>query len=1151
MNCGLLRKAGQTGIPMILWPSSGVTNAIRIAQSHSHVGSLQLLASVWNCSNGRALGSRSSNWRSEKGGDRGGVNEGFGSKDGSDDHNGQSGGDDMGGWWSTLGEFTKQMDKGAKIDDRAKRPASQWNRVIEARSRRKSRFVSHARKPPSMANSMVVEPFESSLTNVGKSGITKPSARSDQTGGLDNVAAISALARFPQPKQLLNNVLQTATGNPASKYIQYRLNLHQPFTCRLKLSWPSPKKFVAQSSRKEHAKRQVTALACMWLQEQGLVSSQGQPLPQVTYYQEEVKKSQERNALPTPVSLPPTLASQLQDYLVQNEYSEEEQQDLMDEEDFDLEGFRKQDVFTGKDYTPLDAELESSMNLKLNRLWSPGMRPPVSKLPINKYKDEILMALDHHRVVIISGDTGCGKTTRIPQFILERAALAGRGVDCNVVVTQPRRLSAIAVCQRVQHELGSALRYNIGYQVRLDSLPPKPGGALLFCTVGVLLRKLQGNPTLCGVSHVIVDEVHERSIDTDFLLALLRPALHANLGLHVILASAALDTTRLSNYFGGAPVVKVPGKVFPIKTYYLPEVCRMMGHKELPETDDPSPNLDFISDVVIAVDRNGEPGGILCFLPGWQEICGVKERLQQAQHGHLLVLPVHSSLPKIDQQAIFQKPPQNVRKVVLATTIAETAITIDDIVHVIDTGCRKQHNYDPRCQVSSLDTEWVSRANVIQRRGRAGRCRPGFAYHLFSQNRLEALAEFEIPEILRTPLENLVLQAKVHVPHMRAGEFLSQALDRPSRRAVQEAVTNLQDLELFNDNENLTALGRHVSHVAAGPHLAKAVVLAASLHCLQPLLAIVACLTNDPFRSVPSERANLNQVKRNLVRDSRSDHLAYVLGMEAWERAELGFERFSRFNRIQQQHDVAQGLLLHPPAVRFVKGLMQQFAQNLKEAGLVGNTKSCLSPHAEYNKMSQEHELVLGVLTAGLYPNLIQIRRGALTSNKKFRPNDLSFRTRSGHVILHSSSINRNEEVFHSRYLVYHTAVRSNGQVFIRDCSMINPLALLLLTHAPLSLQETQEGVLLELGEGAFVVRLCASPPDTQLLCSLRKAVRRMLVERLNGPVVTPAARARHTALLQLLVAVLNAPQQSFSEGLHSCDTGDKPILVEEGFCSN
>uniref|UniRef100_A0A8C4R9R1 DEAH (Asp-Glu-Ala-His) box helicase 30 n=1 Tax=Eptatretus burgeri TaxID=7764 RepID=A0A8C4R9R1_EPTBU len=910
--------------------------------------------------------------------------------------------------------------------------------------------------------------------------------RSDHTGVPDNVAAISALAKFPQPKQLLHNVLQIATGNPASKYMQYYSNRRPPFTCRLKLFWPSPNDFVAQSPNKEQAKRWVTALACVWLQEQGLVSSHGQPLPQVAYCQEEVKKARARNALPTPVSLPPMLASQLHAYLVQNEPSEEEQKDLMDEEDFELEGFDKKDIFTGEDYTPLDAELERSMNLKLNSLWSSGLRPPVSVLPINKYKKEILMALDRHRVIIISGDTGCGKTTRIPQFILEQAALADRGVTCNVIVTQPRRLSAITVCQRVQHELGPALCGNVGYQVRLDSMPPKSGGALLFCTVGVLLRKLQRNPTLCGVSHVIVDEVHERSIDTDFLLALLRPVLRVNPGLRIILASAALDATRLSNYFGEAPVLHVPGKVFPIQTYYLPEVCRMMG-----------------------------PPGVA----------------------------VHSSLPKIDQQAIFQKPPQHMRKVVLATTIAETSITINDIVHVIDTGCRKQQNYDRRCQVSSLDTEWVSRVNVIQRRGRAGRCCPGFAYHLFSQNRLKALDEFETPEILRTPLENLVLQTKVHVPHMRALEFLSQALECPPLEAVQDAVTNLQDLELLDDDEKLTALGRRVSHVAAEPHLAKAVVLATSLRCLQPLLAIVACLTHDPFRSVPSERAILNQVKRNLVRGRRSDHLAYVLGIEAWERSALGFGKFSSFNRMQQE------LLLHPPAVRFVKGLMQQFAQNLQEAGLVRNTKSCLRPDAEYNNMSQEHELVLGVLTAGLYPNLIQIKRGTVT-NSKFRPNDLSFHTRRGHVILHSSSINRNEEVFHSRYLVYHTAVRSNGKVFIRDCSMINPLALLLLTHAPLYLRESQEGVLLELGEGGFVVRLLASPPDTQLLCCLRKAVHRMLVERLNGP-VSPTAHARHTALLRLLVAVLNAPQQSFSEGVTSCDTGDKPMLVEEGFCSN
>lgn len=237
------------------------------------------------------------------------------------------------------------------------------------------------------------------------------------------------------------------------------------------------------------------------------------------------------------------------------------------------------DAITGKTYLPLSESEELRLSQNLLALWKRrgNLWPDSPSLPVDSHKEAILSAVEQHPVVVVAGDTGCGKTTRIPQLLLEHYILEGRGAQCNVVVTQPRRISAISVAQRVAQELGPSLRRNVGYQVRLESKPPARGGALLFCTVGILLRKLQGNPRLEGVSHVIVDEVHERDVNTDFLLILLKGIQKQNRQLRLVLMSATGDNQRFSEYFGDCPVVKVPGFMYPVKEYYLEDMMAMLG----------------------------------------------------------------------------------------------------------------------------------------------------------------------------------------------------------------------------------------------------------------------------------------------------------------------------------------------------------------------------------------------------------------------------------------------------------------------------------------------------------------------------------------------------------------------------------------------
>lgn len=233
---------------------------------------------------------------------------------------------------------------------------------------------------------------------------------------------------------------------------------------------------------------------------------------------------------------------------------------------------------------PLSESEEVRLSQSLLELWR--RRGPIwqeaPQLPVDPHRDTILNAIEQHPVVVISGDTGCGKTTRIPQLLLERYVTEGRGARCNVIITQPRRISAVSVAQRVSHELGPSLRRNVGFQVRLESKPPARGGALLFCTVGILLRKLQSNPSLEGVSHVIVDEVHERDVNTDFLLILLKGLQRLNPALRLVLMSATGDNERFSRYFGGCPVIKVPGFMYPVKEHYLEDILAKLGKHQYP-----------------------------------------------------------------------------------------------------------------------------------------------------------------------------------------------------------------------------------------------------------------------------------------------------------------------------------------------------------------------------------------------------------------------------------------------------------------------------------------------------------------------------------------------------------------------------------------
>ncbi|CAI7885728.1 unnamed protein product [Closterium sp. NIES-54] len=484
-----------------------------------------------------------------------------------------------------------------------------------------------------------------------------------------------------------------------------------------------------------------------------------------------------------------------------------------------------------------------------------GMKRKRGELPMAAVREEVVKALREGDVVVVSGETGSGKTTQVPQYIFEEAEASGKAGFCNIVCTQPRRIAAISVAERVAAErceppVGSGCRGGgpagvVGYHVRLDAVKTWDT-RILFCTTGILLRRLVGDPLLSDVTHVVVDEVHERSIQGDFLLVILRDLLARRQhmrrqmphlpALKLVLMSATLDASLFASYFSGCPVIQAQGRTFPVEMKYLEDVYESTGYKlssdspaalrsesnqsrakgskaaagggsktkqkllkagwgddaslqaetvnpdydasrysdysdstrkNLRRVDEGTIDYELLEDVVAHIDSTCGPGAILVFLPGMGEIQYLWDRLAASRQfgapGKVeWLLPLHSSVSAAEQRTAFNSPPSGVRKVVLATNIAETSITIDDVVYVVDVGKQKETQFDARRGMTSLVEAWVAKANVRQRAGRAGRVQAGQYFALFTRHRFETIMRpFQQPEIQRVPLVELCLQIKL------------------------------------------------------------------------------------------------------------------------------------------------------------------------------------------------------------------------------------------------------------------------------------------------------------------------------------------------------------------------------------------------------
>ncbi|KAG0002207.1 ATP-dependent RNA helicase dhx29 [Entomortierella chlamydospora] len=699
------------------------------------------------------------------------------------------------------------------------------------------------------------------------------------------------------------------------------------------------------------------------------------------------------------------------------------------------------------------------------------------ELPIYQFRDQLLQLLENNQVLIVSGETGCGKSTQVPQYLAEHMLETGRGDQCDIVCTQPRRISAISIANRVSEELGdarnSAGKPNtlVGYQIRLESRVA-PTNILKFCTTGILLRRLESDKSLRGVTHLVIDEVHERTLESDFLLIILKKLLPARPDLKVILMSATVDSDRFSQYFNGCPVLEVPGRTFPVHPMFLEDVIDATGYtleedseyairfrkdiqskgsvdiagkgasrqtvhlqweydmeggyvpqeaearvalgdgmlqgpagtnrtdQMLNRIDENKINFDLIQILLEyicfpqdrRIQKNAQPeeestyipeeGAILIFLPGMPEIRKVFDALKAnrrfADETLFSLWPLHSSVSSEGQSQVFDVPPPGVRKIVLATNIAETGITIPDVTIVIDTGKSKQIKFDEKKRVTTLQERFIAKANARQRRGRAGRVQEGVCFHLFSKATFEQfMPEYQMPEIMRMPLEELCLMIKM-CGLGEIAEVLGSALDAPPLKAIENAIQALQDVRALTKAEELTPLGIHLCNLPVDVHIGKMILFGSIFKCLDPILTIAAMLSfKSPFVTPfgAEDEADAAKARFKLAdSDMLTWYNAYLGWRQAYQAKPNGIYDYCRKNFLSHQN------------LTMMEDMKKQFLGFLVGTGFVAvddETKRELNKERfnhrisfcpiipEYNTYQRSIPVLNAAITAGMYPKVM------------------------------------------------------------------------------------------------------------------------------------------------------------------------------------
>ncbi|KAL2906955.1 DExH-box ATP-dependent RNA helicase DExH6 [Bienertia sinuspersici] len=802
-----------------------------------------------------------------------------------------------------------------------------------------------------------------------------------------------------------------------------------------------------------------------------------------------------------------------------------------------------------------------------------------SKLPIASFQDVITSTVATHQVVLISGETGCGKTTQVPQFLLDY--MWSKGEACKIICTQPRRISATSVAERIAHERGESIGASVGYKIRLENKGGRHS-SIIFCTNGVMLQTLVSRRSvgtqsagsgISQITHIIVDEIHERDRYSDFMLAILRDVLPTYPHLRLVLMSATLDAERFSNYFGGSPIIRVPGFTHPVETFYLEEILSMLKTKKknhlnvdsssylnegsslgeefcvaLDEAfelaisnDEVDPLLEIISseetskvlnyqhsstgatplmvfaskgrvgdilkllslgahchlqahDGSTALDwakRENQPeaeeiimkhmadgasssvqeqklvekymskishevidvgliaklmrkicteskdGAILVFLPGWEDINKTRSKLLAdpffSNPSEFLIVSLHSMVPAAEQKKVFKRAPLGCRKIIISTNIAETAITIDDVVYVLNSGRMKEKSYDPYNNVSTLQSSWISKASAKQREGRAGRCQPGVCYHLYSKLRAVSLPEFQEPEIRRMPVEELCLQVKMLDPNCNTVEFLNKTLDPPALETIKNGITVLQEIGALSHDEGLTELGERLGCLPVHPLTSKMLFFAILFNCLDPALTL-ACAADyrDPFvlpmSPMDREKAAAAKVELASLYGGHSDQLAIVAAFDCWKSA----KKKGQEARFCSEYFVSSSTMF------MLSGMRQQLQNELIRTGCIPDDVSSCSMNA------REPGIIRAVLVAGLYPMVGRLRP-PLKKTKRMMVDTAG----GDKITLHPQSMNSKlyiKPTDEPPLIVYDEVTRGgDGTLGTRNCTLVGAVPVLLL----------------------------------------------------------------------------------------------------------
>ncbi|XP_066481425.1 putative ATP-dependent RNA helicase DHX57 [Tiliqua scincoides] len=844
------------------------------------------------------------------------------------------------------------------------------------------------------------------------------------------------------------------------------------------------------------------------------------------------------------------------------------------------------------------------------------------KLPAWEKRETILGLLNKHQVLVVSGMTGCGKTTQIPQFILDSSLEGPSSKLANIICTQPRRISAISVAERVAKERTERVGITVGYQIRLESVMSS-ATRLLYCTTGVLLRRLEGDMTLQEFTHVIIDEVHERTEESDFLLLVLKDIMVQRPDLRILLMSATLNAELFSQYFNACPIVNIPGRTFPVDQFFLEDaiaatryvlehgspymrrtkqapgkkarhsrtaaeeveedlkraglvpstVCsqstvkdsmpdqqltfhqlliRYRGFsasvlKTMANMDLDKVNLELIEALLewIVSDKHSyPPGAVLVFLPGLAEIKTLYKQLQSNalfnnRHSkRCVVYPLHSSLSSEEQQSVFIKPPPGVTKIIISTNIAETSITIDDVVYVIDSGKMKEKRFDPSKGMESLEDTFVSKANALQRKGRAGRVASGVCFHLFTSHHYNHhLLKQQLPEIQRVPLEQLCLRIKILEMFSTHGlqSVLSQLIEPPTTESLRASKSRLQDVGALTSDEKLTPLGYHLASLPVDVRIGKLMLFGTIFRCLDPALTIAASRAyKSPFVSPWDKREEAFKKKLEFS-VGNSDYLALLQAYKGW--------RLSSKESYQASHNFCRENFLSESVLQEMASLKRQFTELLSDIGFVkeglrardierrwsqGGDGVLDATGEEANSNAENVKLISAMLCAALYPNVVQVKTpegkyqktstGAVKMKPK--PGELKFVTKNdGYVNIHPSSVNYQTRHFDSPYLVYHEKIKTS-RVFIRDCSMVSVYPLLLFGGGHINVQLQKGAFVISLDDG-WIRFVAASHQVAELVKELRCELDQLLQDKVKNPSMNLCTCPRGSRIISMIVKLV------------------------------